>query len=206
MTVKSACDCLDRFDFPELSISGEQLSAPSPGDDLRSKSAIRLGGQTVRSDSFWGIGCDVSAVTIRLRFAMHSAMRNGQICFSLRKFLAISPAIQKITSDCGCDAVVHLGEQIFLKERSPSYVGHTAIDFLPPSVWDKLPEHMATCTFGPGLTWLHLAAIRNDLEMCRALSVSGVAPANQTKERPVHELFAGAFRNKSSICESCLFS
>ena len=35
---------------------------------------------------------------------------------------------------------------------------------------------------------------------------SGVTPANQTKERPVHELFAGAFRNKSSICESCLFS
>ena len=33
---------------------------------------------------------------------------------------------------------------------------------------------------------------------------SGVAPANQTKERPVHELFPGAFRNKSSICESCL--
>ena len=43
------------------------LSAPSPGDDLRSKSAIRLRGQTVRSDSFWGIGCDFSAVTIRLR-------------------------------------------------------------------------------------------------------------------------------------------
>ena len=35
---------------------------------------------------------------------------------------------------------------------------------------------------------------------------SGVTPANQTKERPVHELFAGAFRNKSSRCESCLFS
>ena len=30
---------------------------------------------------------------------------------------------------------------------------------------------------------------------------SGVAPANQTKERSVHELFARAFRNKSSICE-----
>ena len=28
---------------------------------------------------------------------------------------------------------------------------------------------------------------------------SGVTPANQTKERPVHELFAGAFRNKSSM-------
>ena len=27
----------------------------------------------------------------------------------------------------------------------------------------------------------------------------GVAPANQTKERSVHELFAGAFRNKSSM-------
>ena len=29
--------------------------------------------------------------------------------------------------------------------------------------------------------------------------VSGVAPANQTKERPIHELFQGAFRNKSSM-------
>ena len=28
---------------------------------------------------------------------------------------------------------------------------------------------------------------------------SGVAPANQTKERSVHELFAGAFRNKSAM-------
>ena len=28
---------------------------------------------------------------------------------------------------------------------------------------------------------------------------SGVAPANQTKERSAHELFAGAFRNKSSM-------
>ena len=28
---------------------------------------------------------------------------------------------------------------------------------------------------------------------------SGVTPANQTKERPVHELFAGAFQNKSSM-------
>ena len=35
---------------------------------------------------------------------------------------------------------------------------------------------------------------------------SGMAPANQTKERSAHELFTGAFRNKSSICESCLFS
>ena len=29
--------------------------------------------------------------------------------------------------------------------------------------------------------------------------ISGVAPANQTKERSVHELFPGAFRNKSSM-------
>ena len=34
---------------------------------------------------------------------------------------------------------------------------------------------------------------------------SGVAPSNQKKEMSVHELFAGAFRSKSSICESCLF-
>ena len=44
-----------------------KLSAPSPGDDLRSKLAIRLRGQTLRSDSFWEIGCDFSAVKIRLR-------------------------------------------------------------------------------------------------------------------------------------------
>ena len=35
--------------------------------------------------------------------------------FSLRKFLAISPAIQKNTSDCGCDAVVHLVSERFLE-------------------------------------------------------------------------------------------
>ena len=44
-------------------------------------------------------------VAVTMRFAM----KNGQICSSLRKFLAILSAIQKIASDCGCDAVVHLG-------------------------------------------------------------------------------------------------
>ena len=47
--------------------SSAVLSAPSPGDDLRPKSAIRLRSQIVRSDSFWEIGCDFSVVTIRLR-------------------------------------------------------------------------------------------------------------------------------------------
>ena len=40
---------------------------------------------------------------------MHFAMKTGQSCFLLWKFLAISLAIQKIATDCGCDAVVHLG-------------------------------------------------------------------------------------------------
>ena len=44
-----------------------KVSAPSPGDDLRLKLAIRLRGRTVGSDSFWEIGCDFSAVTIRLQ-------------------------------------------------------------------------------------------------------------------------------------------
>ena len=48
--------------------------------------------------------------------AMHFAMKNGQICFSLRKFLAISPAIHKIASDCGCDAVVHLALHRYFPE------------------------------------------------------------------------------------------
>ena len=33
----------------------------------------------------------------------------------------------------------------------------------------------------------------------------GVAPANQTKERPVHELFPGAFQNKSSMWTVLVF-
>ena len=35
--------------------------------------------------------------------------------------------------------------------------------------------------------------------ICSDLLWSGVAPANQTKERSVHEFFAGAFRNKNSM-------
>ena len=72
--------------------------------------AAMIRGQGLRF-VFWEInrlqflcGNDTAAV------AMHFAMKNGQICFSLRKFLAISLAIQKIANDCGCDAVVHLGQ------------------------------------------------------------------------------------------------
>ena len=50
--------------------------------------------------------CGDDAVAV----AMHFAMKNGQTCFSLRKCLAISPATQKIASDCGCDPVVHGGK------------------------------------------------------------------------------------------------
>ena len=38
--------------------------------------------------------------------AMYFAMNNGQICFSPPNFFAISSAVQQMTSDCGCDAVV----------------------------------------------------------------------------------------------------
>ena len=48
--------------------------------------------------------CGNDTVAVAMRFAM----KNGPICFSLRKFLAISSAIQNFASDCGCDAVVHL--------------------------------------------------------------------------------------------------
>ena len=43
---------------------------------------------------------------------MRFAKKNGQICFSLRKFFAISSAIQRIAGDCGCDAVVPFGQQL----------------------------------------------------------------------------------------------
>ena len=60
--------------------------------------------------------CGNDTVAVAMRFAM----KNGKICFSLRKFLAISPAIQKIASDCGCDAVVHLvPENLHPREGNP---------------------------------------------------------------------------------------
>ena len=52
---------------PKIGCTPKGQSAPSPGDDLRLKLAIRLRGQTVHSDSFGELGCDFSAVTIRLR-------------------------------------------------------------------------------------------------------------------------------------------
>ena len=57
------------LEFVALRDSGNifQQFSPSPGDDLRLRLAIRSRGQTVRSDSFWEIGCDFSAVMIRLR-------------------------------------------------------------------------------------------------------------------------------------------
>ena len=73
---------------------GLGLSAPSPGDDLRLKLAIRFRGQKYCTQRFF-LGnklrflCGNDTVAVAMRFAM----TNGQICFSLRKFLAISPAI-----------------------------------------------------------------------------------------------------------------
>ena len=68
--------------------------------------------------------------------------------------------------------------------------------------------HVSCCTFVLLLFFRCLAAVIRRLKKLPvpALKGKGVTPANQTKERSVHELFAGAFRNKSSRCESCLFS
>ena len=55
--------------------------------------------QILGSDFF----CGNDTVAVAMRFAM----KNGQMCFSPRKFLAISSVTQKIANDCGCDAVVH---------------------------------------------------------------------------------------------------
>ena len=67
--------------------------------------------------------------------AMHFAMKNGQLCFSLRKFLAISPAIQKIASDCGCDAVVHLGATELIASARKF-----AVRRCPSTVWCTVPN------------------------------------------------------------------
>ena len=68
--------------------------------------------------------------------AMHVAMKNGKICFSLRKFLVISPAIQKIASDCGCDASVLLPLFVLPLELSPNayYLEYGGVVWEPDEV------------------------------------------------------------------------
>ena len=73
-----------------------QLSAPSPGDDLRSKVCDSFMRSNCAQRFFLGNRLRLqSAVDDMVAVAMHFAMKNGLNCFSLRKFLAISPAIQK---------------------------------------------------------------------------------------------------------------
>ena len=102
-----------------------ELSAPSPGDDLRLRLAIRLRGSNCTQRFFLGnrlrFLCGNDTVAVADAFCDE----NGQICFSLRKFLAISSAIQKIASDCGCDAVVHLVAEGF-SNLSTFYSGEIA--------------------------------------------------------------------------------
>ena len=50
----------------------------------------------------------------------------------------------------------------------------------------------------PNLCFFHG---HSENQFLRTMQRSGVTPANQTKERALHELFSGAFRNKSSKCE-----
>ena len=81
------------------------------GRSLRFVYAVKLYAAILSGDRLRFLcGDDTVAV------AMHFAMKNGQICFSLRKFLAISPAIQKIASDCGCDAAEAIQEPLPLKQ------------------------------------------------------------------------------------------
>ena len=87
---------------------GPNLSAPSPSDDLRSKVCDSFTRSNCTQRFFLGNRLRFLCGNDTVAVAMHFAMKNGKFCFSLRKFLAISPAIQKIASDCGCDAVVHL--------------------------------------------------------------------------------------------------
>ena len=70
-------------------------------------SAIRLHRAGVCSECFLEIGCDFSVGSDALAVAMLVVMKNGQTRFRLRKFLAISLAIQTCASDCDYNAMVH---------------------------------------------------------------------------------------------------
>ena len=83
-----------------------RLPAMICGRSLRFVSAVKLYAAILFLGNRLRFLCGNDTVAVAMQFAM----KNGQVCFSLRKFLAISSAIQKIASDCGCDAVVHLGE------------------------------------------------------------------------------------------------
>ena len=74
----------------------------------------------------------------------------------------------------------------------------TAIQGFPGSSPDfpaSSPDFPGSFPDFPGGQPLSLGSLTPSLDSQK----SGVAPANQTKERSVHELFTGAFRNKSSM-------
>ena len=77
--------------------------------------------------------CSDGTVAVAMRFAMKS----GQMSCSLRKFLVISSAIQKIASDCGCDAVLPLSFQFFFDFFGGEGMGPTTSAWSPP---DNGPE------------------------------------------------------------------
>ena len=108
---------------PALPKSVKLIRRHGKGDKTETKCTVCRRWFVVEScDSFTRSNCTQRFfLGNRLRFlcgndtvavAMHFSMKNGQIFFSQRKFPAISSAIQEIASDCGCDAVVHLGQRL----------------------------------------------------------------------------------------------
>ena len=64
---------------------------------------------------------------------------------------------------------------------------------------DTLPKGLILCIFHPTPCVSAGLFSHEQPKKTQPRLESGVAPASQTKERSAHELFTGAFRNKSSM-------
>ena len=98
-----------------------------------------------------------------------------QSCFSLWKFLAISSAIQKSASDCGCDAVVHLAGE----SNRPLTGGRC----LPTSAWWPLETPLARFRVRKAVCELALRVCDSVWYYVMVLSCLQVVPALVSFER-----------------------
>ena len=123
---------IQKDDWTENSKIWLNLSAPSPRRWFAVEACdFVYAVQTVRSDSFWEIGCDFSAVTVRLRLRCILQWKMAKFASRCGNSLRFRLRFQKIASDCGCDAVVHLGLNPSQPDSDP--IGPEILFFSAPS-------------------------------------------------------------------------
>ena len=134
------------------------------------------------------------AVIFRAKFGQIEGYYLGQVCFFLK-------LLSKITRTRALHIKRGAAAQYNLRGYYLNVLQKAAILKTRKLCWSSAPK--TRCDVSAIFSAIFWRFSRISAENC--YFVSGVAPANQTKERSVHELFAGAFRNKNSMWIELVF-